>query len=70
MALKEDERLITIAEAAQMRGVVDDSIRKLISRGRLRSVNLYGRVLVYREDILAFERRPPGPQKSAKKKGK
>lgn len=70
MAAKETENLITIAEAARLRGVVADSIRKLIARGRLRSVTFYGRVLVYRDEILAFEKKSPGPQKRAKKKAK
>ncbi len=64
---KEDPDLITVAEAATIRGVMPNAIRKLIDRGRLRSVNIYGRVLVYRADVLAFERKPPGPQKSVKK---
>jgi excisionase family DNA binding protein len=70
MTVKEDPELLTIEQAARLRGVGADSIRKLIRRGRLPFVNLYGRMLINRQDILAFEKNPPGPQKSATKKGK
>ncbi len=68
--MKENPELITIAEAARLRGVNADAVRKLIRRGRLPVVNLYGRILINRQDILAFEKQSPGPQKSAKKKDK
>ncbi len=65
--MKENPELITLAEAARLRGVSADSVRKLIRRGRVRSVSVYGRVLVYRDEVLAFERKSPGPAKGTKK---
>ncbi len=67
MATKEDPNLITVAEAAHLRGVARTTIRSLVSRGRLRSVNLYGRVLVYRDEVMNFEKKSPGPAKGTKK---
>jgi excisionase family DNA binding protein len=74
MVKKEVGDLITQAEAARLRGVSRTAIGKLIERGRLRSVAIAGRLLVYRSEVLAFERKPrestKGTKKSAKKKGK
>ena len=64
------EDMITVSEAARLRGVGDEAIRKLIARGRLRSKELFGKKLVYRSDVLAFKKEKPGPRgprKSTKK---
>ncbi len=55
--------LITQTEAAQLRGVSRAAIRALILRGRLRSVEMFGRHFVYRSEVVAFERDKPGPKK-------
>ncbi len=68
MPKKEKRELITVAEAARIRGSTANAIRDLIRRGRLRSTNYYGRVLVYLDEVVKFEKRSPGPQKGAKKK--
>jgi hypothetical protein len=46
--------LITQAEAAELRGSSIPAINDLVKRGRLRSIEKYGKVLVYRSDVLAF----------------
>lgn len=56
--------LITQTEAARLRGVSRAAIRALILRGRLRSVEMFGRHLVYRSEVVAFERDKPGPKKN------
>jgi hypothetical protein len=41
------------------------AIAKLVSNGRLRTLELGGRSFVSRADVLAFERNPPGRPKGA-----
>lgn len=52
--------LISQAEAARIRGVTRAAIRDLIRRGRLRSLELGGRELVYRSEVESFEKEKPG----------
>ena len=54
---------ITVSEAATVRGVTRQAIHALIERGRLRSVTMFGRVLLYRSEVEAFEKETPGPKK-------
>jgi len=61
LAQKPDvDDLITVQEAAQLRGVSTASIFQLIARGRLRSEKLIGRTLVYRNEIEGFKEQKPG----------
>ncbi len=60
------EDLITLAEAATLRGVSKSAIHELVKRGRLQSVNRYGRVLVIREEVAQFV--PDRPGRKPKKK--
>lgn len=61
--------LITQSEAAKLRGVSLPAINELISRGRLHSREMFGRTLVYRSEVMNFERLPPGwPKGKARKK--
>lgn len=60
--------LITQAEAAELRGVSRAAIASLVKRGRLRKKVLFSNVLVYRSEVLAFEKEKPGPK--IKKGGK
>lgn len=60
--------LITQAEAAELRGVSRAAIASLVKRGRLSKKVLFSNVLVYRSEVLAFEKEKPGPKK--KKGGK
>lgn len=48
--------LISQAKAAEMCGMTRAAIQDLVSRGRLRSVEMEGRDLVYRREVEAFER--------------
>jgi len=55
--------LVTQKNAALMRGVTTAAIGDLIKRGRLRAVEMFGKVLVYRSEVENFEREKPGPKK-------
>lgn len=55
--------LITVTEAAQLRGVSRAAMHELIQRGRLRAEKMFGRVLLYRSEVEAFEKEKPGPKK-------
>jgi excisionase family DNA binding protein len=57
--------LITIAEAARLRGVSRAAISELVRRGRLRSTEMFGRVLVYQSEIENFQKQKPGPKTEA-----
>jgi hypothetical protein len=69
---KRDEDLITLTEAAELRGYKDVSaISQLVRRKRLRSVERFGKTLVYRSEVLAFEPSKGGrPKASGKKSSK
>jgi predicted DNA-binding protein YlxM (UPF0122 family) len=60
--------LITQAEAAEMRGVSRAAITDLVKRGRLRTVEMFGKKLVYRSEITNFEKEHKGwPKGKARK---
>jgi hypothetical protein len=60
--------MITQVEAAEMRGVSRAAITDLVNRGRLRSVELFGKRLVFRSEVEAFEREYKGwPKGKARK---
>jgi hypothetical protein len=64
------EDWISQAEAARLRGVSQQAIANLISRGRLKSVSVAGRTFVYRSEVEAFEAKPKTgrpPKNPAKK---
>ena len=54
--------LVTVTEAAKLRGVSRAAIHELVQRGRLRSERMFGRVLLYRNEVEAFEKDKPGPK--------
>ncbi len=54
--------LISQAEAARIRGVTRAAIRDLIRRGRLSSIEIGGRELVYRSEVESFVKEKPGPK--------
>jgi hypothetical protein len=57
--------LISQAEAARLRGVTRAAIADLIKRRKLRSVEVAGRALVYRSEIINYEQGEPGrPRKT------
>ena len=59
--------LIRIAEAAKLRGVSYDAILKLVRRGKLRAERIYGVLLVYRDEVLAYKPVLTGRPKGSKK---
>ena len=63
--------LITQAEAAKLRDVTREAIYNLVSRGRLKTVEIGGQKFVRRSEVLDFEALPAGrPAGSARKKAK
>ncbi len=67
----EMDDLISIAEAARIRGVTHGAIRNLIDRGRLPAQEVAGRRVVSRADVLDFSPdkggRPSKPKEEAEK---
>jgi excisionase family DNA binding protein len=55
--------LISQTEAARLRGVTRAAIQDLVRRGRIRSVNVGGRALVYRSEVENYEKGEPGRPK-------
>jgi hypothetical protein len=51
----EREQWITQTMAAELRGMTLKAINALVARGRLRSREVYGRKLVHRDDVLAYQ---------------
>ncbi len=47
--------LISQAEAAKLRGVSRASINELVTRGRLKTVEIGGKPYLYRAEVKAFE---------------
>ena len=62
-------KMVTQAEAAEIRGVSVQAINYLVKNGRLRSVKIAGRVLLFRKDVEEFEPSVGGrPRKTARQK--
>lgn len=47
--------LITLDEAADLRGVTRAAISYLVQKKRIRSTKMFGRVLVYRNEVLSYK---------------
>jgi excisionase family DNA binding protein len=47
--------LITLDDAAKLRGVTRPAISYLIAHKRIRSMRLFNRILVYRDDVLTYK---------------
>ena len=54
---------VSISEAARLRGVTRQAVSKLVKLGRLESVRVAGRMLVNKQEALAFEPKPAGRPK-------
>ena len=52
--------LISQADAAKLRGVSRASINELVTRGRLKTIGIGGKVFLYRSEVEAFEPKPGG----------
>jgi predicted site-specific integrase-resolvase len=57
---------ITQLEAADLRGVAVQVVNNWVRRGRIRTKERYGKVLVSRGDVLGYESQKPGPKPKAK----
>jgi excisionase family DNA binding protein len=57
--------LISQSEAARLRGVTRAAIQDLVRRGRIKSVNVGGRALVYRSEVVNYEQGEPGRPRKA-----
>ena len=55
--------LITQKEAARLRGVTLAAVGDLIKRGRLSYREMFGKKLVYRNEVDQFEKQQPGPKR-------
>lgn len=55
---------VSQAEAARLRKVTRQAIAKLVATGRLETLEVAGRPLVRRSDVLAFEPNPAGRPKN------
>ena len=53
--------LISIREAAELKGVSRSAILQLIQRGRLRVETIVGKQLVYQSEVKNFINQKPGP---------
>ena len=53
--------LISIKEAAELKGVSRSAILQLIQRGRLRTETIVGKQLVYKSEIVGWTNQKPGP---------
>jgi excisionase family DNA binding protein len=62
------EQFVTVSEAAELRGVSRASIHALIMRDRLKAVEMFGRVLLYRREVEGFEKEKPGPKSTGRRK--
>lgn len=55
--------LISQAEAARLRGVTRAAIQDLVRRGRIRSIDVGGRALVYRKEVICYVKGEAGRPK-------
>jgi hypothetical protein len=66
--MSEEKEWITQTAAAELRGMSLAAINMLVKRGRVRSKEVYGKILVSRADVLAYE--PLTRNKWSKKRAK
>jgi excisionase family DNA binding protein len=57
--------LMTVQDAAKHWGITVHSVYELIARGRLQKVEILGRTLLRRSEVLAFERQKAGRKPKA-----
>ena len=61
---------ISQSEAARLRSVSRQAIALLVKKGRFRTLEIGGKVLVHRNDVETYQRKPPGPQPKLKRSQK
>lgn len=57
----EELGLITIRDAAELRGCSRSAILQLLQRDRLKSENILGKTYLYKSEVEDFQRKRPGP---------
>lgn len=62
----EPDEWVSQVAAAQMRGISRQAIADLVTRGRLRTLVIAGKVLVRKSDVAGFQPKPPGPPPKAR----
>ena len=67
--LPDVDDLITLQEAAEIRGRTTAALSELVRRGRLRSYEMFGRKLVSRREVEAFEDSRGWPKGKTRKGG-
>lgn len=58
---------ISLSEASRLRGVSRQAISKLVKQGRLTAINAGSTVLVNKNEVLGFQRKPAGRPKASKR---
>jgi excisionase family DNA binding protein len=53
---------ISQSEAARLRSVSRQAISNLVKKGRFRTLEIGGKVLVHRDDVESYEAKLPGPE--------
>ena len=61
-------KLITQKEAAEIRGCTPQAINQLVQRGSLKSIEVGGRRLVFKDEVEKFKPSLGGRPKSTKKR--
>jgi len=56
-----ENEFVTLSEAAKIRGVSREAVHALVRRGRLRAVMVFGRLLLFRNEVENFRKNKPGP---------
>ena len=62
--------LVTLDEAAKLRGVTRAAISYLVQKKRICSTTLFNRILVYRDEVLKYQPDRGGRPSTKKSKGK
>lgn len=62
------DELLSFTQAAQRRKVSRAAIADLVARGRLNSVDVGGRPMVYRSEVDGFVKERPGPKGRSRKR--
>jgi predicted DNA-binding transcriptional regulator AlpA len=67
--MEEREDLITVPEAARLRGVTESAMYALIKRGRLKAQEKYGVLLLSKAEVEGFVPEKPGPTGKKQEEG-
>ena len=62
----DSDKMVTLDEAAKIRGVSYAAIHYLVKNGRLKSLKFMGRKLLFKDEVEKFEPDPGGRPKGSK----